>query len=142
MYYSEFYTCMSGAHTKYIQKSQECISCNFGPPCTACEMATSGTSTSAAQLEGGGRGNTAGPLLSLRPFMFAEALSPVMSGLSDEDRCAFSNDSDSSDYPCVSGTIWLFHQDSSLSSMGLLVLACRSLRSKRFPTHRERSECR
>lgn len=44
--------------------------------------------TSAAQLNGGGRGNTAGPVLSLRPFMFAEALSPVISGLSDEQRCA------------------------------------------------------
>ena len=44
--------------------------------------------TSAAQLNGGGRGNTAGPVLSLRPFMFAEALSPVVPGLSDEARCA------------------------------------------------------
>ena len=45
--------------------------------------------TSAAQLDSGGRGNQAGAVLSLRPGMFAEAVSPVVQGMSDEDRCAF-----------------------------------------------------
>ena len=52
-------------------------------PSSSCPMATS-----AAQLDSGGRGNTAGPVLSGRSYMFAEAVSPVVHGLSDEHRCA------------------------------------------------------
>ena len=46
-------------------------------------------STSAADLDtdvSGARGNTAGPVLSLRPLMFAEAVAPVIEGMTDEQR--------------------------------------------------------
>mgnify|MGYP004359611645 CR=1 FL=1 len=46
-------------------------------------------STSAADLDtdvSGARGNTAGPVLSLRPLMFAEAVAPAVEGMTDEQR--------------------------------------------------------
>ena len=46
-------------------------------------------STTAADLDtdvSGARGNTAGPVLSLRPLMFAEAVAPAVEGMTDEQR--------------------------------------------------------